>query len=149
MVQLAAYGRPYLVPSDYETTLPQPSYTAQTLAALKKDHPDCKFCFIIGEDSLDAIETWYHPEEVMSLTELIVAVRNIHPGTEGVKGRSILEQAEYLRNKYRAVISILDSDYVDISSTYLREKVRRGESIEGLVPAEVAEYIWTEKLYTT
>jgi len=144
MVQLAAQDRPYMITSDYEVRLPQPSYTVHTLRALKEDYPDTEFSFIIGEDSLDAIETWYHPEEVMVLTDLIVAVRN-----EGAHVRDISDQADYLRDKYGARIHILNSDYIDISSSDLRIKVMRGESIEGLVPSEVEKYIWTEHLYTT
>jgi len=143
MVRLAAEKETFMLPSDYEVRLTQPSYTAQTLRELRKDYPGYRFFFIIGEDSLDAIETWYHPEEVMALTELIVAVRSA-----GAHSRSIGAQTAYLKERYGARISIIDSDYVNISSTDLRNRVAAGESIAGLVPPKVEEYIWTEKLYT-
>jgi len=143
MASLAAEDAAYVTPSDYEVHLPQPSYTAKTLKSLMADYPDTQFYFIIGEDSLHAIETWYEPAEVMRLTELIVAVRDGESYS-----RTVLEQKEYLCEKYGARIHLLRSENVDISSTMIRERVKSGESIKGLVPFKVEEYIWKEMLYT-
>ena len=142
MSGLAAEGKDGILVSDYETHLPVPSYTAQTLEHLKDQYPNDVFYFIIGEDSLDNIEKWYHPEEVMKLTELIVAVRE-----ENFESRTIEDQINYLKTKYGAVIHLLKSDYVNISSTGIRSNIINGKNIKGLVPEKVEEYIWKEKLY--
>jgi len=143
MTELASEEYEALTPSDFETFLPAPSYSVHTLKALKSVYPDYDFYFIIGEDSLDAIECWYHPEQLFKLTKLAVAVRY-----EDDDARTIEEQSEYLHRKYGADIHILNADYVDISSTDIRRKVAEGKSITGLVPKKVEDYIWTEKLYT-
>lgn len=132
-----------LVCSDYEAGLPQPSYTVQTLQNLKKDYPDDEFMFIIGEDSLDNIENWYHPEEIMKLTELIVAARD-----DG-DNRSLEEQTQLIQKEYGAVIHILKWKEINISSTEIRRRVASGESIDSMVPEGVKEIIWKENLYTT
>ncbi|MBQ0145757.1 MAG: nicotinate (nicotinamide) nucleotide adenylyltransferase [Lachnospiraceae bacterium] len=142
MSGLAAEGKDGILVSDYETHLPVPSYTAQTLEHLKDQYPNDVFYFIIGEDSLDNIEKWYHPEKVMKLTELIVAVRE-----ENFESRTIEDQINYLKTKYGAVIHLLKSDYVNISSTGIRSNIINGKNIKGLVPEKVEEYIWKEKLY--
>lgn len=142
MSGLAAEGKDGILVSDYETHLPVPSYTAQTLEHLKDQYPNDVFYFIIGEDSLDNIEKWYHPEKVMELTELIVAVRE-----ENFESRTIEDQINYLKTKYGAVIHLLKSDYVNISSTGIRSNIINGKNIKGLVPEKVEEYIWKEKLY--
>ena len=142
MSGLAAEGKDGILVSDYETHLPVPSYTAQTLEHLKDQYPNDVFYFIIGEDSLDNIEKWYHPEKVMKLTELIVAVRE-----ENFESRTIEDQINYLETKYGAVIHLLKSDYVNISSTGIRSNIINGKNIKGLVPEKVEEYIWKEKLY--
>lgn len=143
MTELAAEGKDYLEVSDFETTLAQPSYTVNTLKALKELYPENKYYFIIGEDSLDAIEKWYHPEDIFKMTHLIVAVRE-----EEDDDKTIEEQAEYLRKKYKAKIHLLKSDYVNISSTTIRNAVAKGVEINEYVPEKVADYIWKENLYT-
>ena len=152
MTRLALEDYDLLIASDYETKLAQPSYSARTLEALYSDYPNEDFYFIIGEDSLDQIELWYEPEKVLSLAKLLVAVRHEDDGFLG-SDKSIDEQIAYLCGKYKrtdgteAFIEKINCDYVDVSSTEIRQKVKKGESIKGLVPDAVAEYIWKEKLY--
>jgi len=144
MVRLALEGHENIFPWDYECNLPQPSYTINTIMALKKDYPDDQFMFIIGEDSLDQIEKWYRPADIMRETELIVAVR--HYSDDDVK---IDEQIDHLQEKYHCIIHKLDTDYIDISSTDIRKAVALHKDITTMVPESVADYIWKEKLYTT
>ena len=143
MALLASEGKDFLEVSDFETTLAQPSYTVNTLKALKELYPENRYYFIIGEDSLDAIERWYHPEEILQMTHLIVAVRD-----EEDDDKTIEEQSSYLQAKYNAKIHLLKSDYVNISSTAIRNAVYAKEAIDEYVPEKVEDYIWKENLYT-
>ncbi|MDO4939975.1 MAG: nicotinate-nucleotide adenylyltransferase [Lachnospiraceae bacterium] len=143
MTKLAAEGLDRIIASDYETHLPVPSYTAQTLENLRDQYPHDRFFFIIGEDSLDNIEKWYEPARVMSLAELVVGIRK-----ESFDNRPVEEQIDYLKSKYGVTIHLLDSDYVDISSTEIRERLLNGLAINDMVPEKVADFIWKEKLYT-
>ena len=143
MAKLAVSEMDRIIVSDYENHLPTPSYTAQTLTHLNEQYPNDRFYFIIGEDSLDNIESWYEPAKVMELSELVVAVRK-----EEFDSRSAEDQIVYLKEKYNAKIHLLKSDYVDISSTEIRKSVHENKDISTMVPEKVAEYIWKEKLYT-
>ena len=85
MVSLAVRGIPGFVCSDFELRREGNTYTAKTLSLLSKEFPGDRFYFIIGADSLYEIESWYHPETVMALAVLLVAVRPYeqdHPSLE-------------------------------------------------------------------
>ncbi len=142
MISLAIGPYPYFSLSDFEMRREGNTYTAQTLPLLRKEYPDREFYFIIGADSLYNIETWYHPEEVMRLARILVSGREF-PGAEC----SLEEEAEYLKDRYGAVIDIIHSDTINISSEEIRERVTKGLSIEGSVPEAVASYIYDNDLY--
>ena len=109
---------------------------------LKKDYPDNEFYFIIGADSLRDIEKWVHPERLLAVCHVLAAYR------DGWNTRqTMLEHISYLNDKYHARIKLLQSPLIAISSHELRAKIRAGEPITGLVPAEVEAFIAKEGLY--
>lgn len=57
------------------------------------------------------------------------------------------KQAQYLSEKYHASVELLEFAGIDISSTQIREKIRKGESLHGLVPEAVETYIMAKQLY--
>lgn len=142
MVQLAIVGCSHFIFSDFEVKRSGNTYTAQTLSLLHEQYPEHEFFFIVGADSLFEIEHWYHPEEIMSQTTLLVAKRSY-------KNESLdLElQAQYLRDQYQAQISFLHSPQLDIASIDLREKKRHGNSLQGRIPDSVESYIMEHHLY--
>lgn len=142
MVRLAIADYPYFAYSDFEVRRSGNTYTAQTLRLLQETYPQHRFFFIIGADSLFEIEKWYHPEEVMAQTTLLVAGREY----EGAP-RTLDEQITYLGGKYGASIRRLHCEEVDISSAELREMEARGRRLYKYVPKSVEEYIVTRGLY--
>lgn len=126
--------------SRYEIDKPVPSYTYDTLS-----HFDKIFCgemyFLLGFDSLFEIESWYKGEYILSHYKLITAVR---PDTNT---SSVMKKIDIYRRKYEAQIEILEIPPFRASSTDIRNKVHRGESITGLVAPETEEYILKEGLY--
>jgi len=141
MTEIGIRGHESFIITDFEQKLEGKSYSARTLAELKKAFPERVFSFIIGADSLFDIEKWYHPEEVMRLTTLIVAVREYDSPI------SVRERREELISKYNADIILLDAPHIDISSSDIRIKVASGIDIGELVPDGVAEYIREHGLY--
>lgn len=144
MVCLAIAAYPYFTCSDFEVSRAGNSYTAQTLALLQEAYPEHRFYFIIGADSLYEMEHWYHPEQVMARTTLLVAGRNYQRAD-----RSIDEQIAYLTQTYQARIYRLHCEEVDISSQELRQMVSDGRRLDQLMPESVADYIYSHKLYRT
>lgn len=141
MVCLAIQGKPEFVYSDVELRREGTTYTVETLRFLQNGHPAHDYYFIMGSDSLWQIEQWYQPAEIMRRA-VILAV-----GREGLSARQMQEKVAQLTEKYQANIQIIDMPRVDISSSQIRERVQSGQSIEALVPGEVAEYIQRHSLY--
>jgi nicotinate-nucleotide adenylyltransferase len=126
--------------SHYEISKDGPSYTVETLRHWKSilDGP---LYFILGFDSIVQLETWRMGPEIISGYPLITAKR---PGTYDEEGMARIE--EY-RVKYGADITVLEMPPVDASSTEIRELVKEGKPITGLVLPEVEEYIRSRGLY--
>lgn len=124
-------GRLGICPIEQE--LEQPSYTVQTLSALSKRHPGRRWAWIIGSDNVGHLGKWKDVERLFDLAEVWVLGRG---GTQDGKS----PYADRLR-------WITTDDLPIISSTEIRERVRKGESIAGLVVQSVADYVAARELY--
>ena len=116
MAQKALEGVEGVVACDYEFHLSKPSYTWNTLQNLSKDYPDYTFILLIGGDNWAHFQRWRHWQEIMEHHEVIVYPRDSYPGT-------------------------IDVPLLDVSSTEIRQRVRAGESIEGLVPEAIVPLV--------
>jgi nicotinate-nucleotide adenylyltransferase len=141
MVKLAVASNPYFEMSAAEMERSGPSYTIDTVEAMKEEFgPGEELYFIAGSDAVADMPRWKDPERVMSLCR-IVGVRR--PGAAEI-------DVEALRPLIPAVSSclrVIDVPQIDISSTVIRERIRAGLSIRYLVTDEVEEYIHEHKLY--
>ena len=112
-----------------------PSYTIDTIRSLKEVYPQ-GVCFIVGADLLLQIETWKEPQELLASVPFVIAPR------DGV------HREAFLRPPFdRARLHFLAMEEVDLSSSWLRERVRKGEEIQQWVPPVVAEYIEQHGFY--
>ena len=116
MAQNALEGVEGIVACDYEFRLPKPSYTWNTLQHLSKDYPDCRFTLLIGGDNWAYFQRWYHWEDIQRTCDIAVYPREGYAGT-------------------------FDAPLINVSSTEIRQKVRTGESIEGLVPENIIPWV--------
>ena len=126
--------------SRYEINKGGPSYTVETLRHWS-GMLDGEISFVLGFDSMVQLDTWYEGEEILRNYHLITCKR---PDTDDTEG---LERIEYFREKYGAMVTVLDKTPVDASSTEIRQMVSEGRSITGLVPKGVEDYIIEHKLY--
>ncbi len=140
MVKLAVENNPHFEVSDIEFHLQGKSYSYLTALELyKKYNIEGKINFIIGTDAFEKIESWYHSEDFKKIVDFIVFVRenNFTP-----------ERFQYLKDKgYNFQFTRMP--FEDISSTELREKIRKGLPINKLVPKIVEDYIRKNDLYKT
>jgi len=112
-----------------------PSYTIDTIRALKDDYSE-GVCFIVGADRLLDITTWREPEALLRSMPFVIAPR------AGLSG-DVFDPAPF----NVAEIYALDMEEVDLSSSWLRDMVARGEEIGEWVPPEVGAYIAKHGLY--
>lgn len=134
MLQIACTNLSGISPCDIELTMPRPSYTIDTLKALRKRYPDAKISLIIGSDNWLVFDKWRASHEIIEQFGVIVYPR---PGYE-------IETGEQPEN-----VTIVEAPTVDLSSTFLREKLKQGLDMSVFLPSGVLKYIKKEKLYGT
>lgn len=117
------------------------TYTADTLQELTKRNPDIRYELIVGSDSLKGMANWYHPEIIFRLAGIIVLLRD--KDTE----ETLAETVKRYETDYGAGIRFVPFEKQKISSTQIREKVKSGEKLTGLVPEGVERYISEHRLY--
>lgn len=110
-VQEAVKDIPGLIASDFEFSLPRPSYTANTLRALQKTYPEHEFTLLIGEDNLAIFNQWREYEFILENFRIFVYPR---------KGTITYHPSQITNAKN--IIFLEDAPYFDISSTEIRAK---------------------------
>jgi nicotinate-nucleotide adenylyltransferase len=135
MVALATSGHAAFVVSDVEIRRDGPSYTADTLAALREAGPNEDLYLIVGSDTFPEIRTWREPERIFSQCRIAVVHR---PGE--VRPADVPELPE-------GRVSWVEGAGLHISATEIRRRVRDGHSIRYLVQEAVADYIRKRGLY--
>lgn len=127
------------------------SCSYKTMEHLKKLYPEDEFYFIIGADSLFSIEKWIHPEKLFTTCTILAAYRDEQDAAGEKQEKDIRKgmemQAGHIRDRYGADIKFIHSNPFHVSSSELRERIRNGENIHGLVPEKVEDYIAKEGLY--
>jgi len=138
--------------SDLELRRDGPSYTYDTLSALHAEGLSAlQIFFIIGADAFSEIATWYRYPEVLDFANFAVVarpgmtndmLRNLRPSlAERLAGPSQIAQSTEPR------VVLIDANTPDVSSTDIRHRAARGESLTGLVPSPIAAYIAHHLLY--
>lgn len=131
--------------SEFEIQHNQTSYTIDTLRKLNEDYPLDTFYWITGSDQLDSFQKYKEWQEIVIKHNLIIFPREtvIKHLEEKVK------QTLQLQSIPEHVTLLHDKDLIltNISSTLIRERLRRKESLEYIVPDKVAEYIKEHNLY--
>ena len=132
LVNAAIKGYSRFKACDLEFSLPRPSYTVNTLDALKRLYPERDFTIIIGADNWINFNKWKSPEKILHEHSLIIYPRPGFP-----------VDASGLPSQVRLVKAPL----LDVSSTFIREGLRLGKDIRFFLPQAVYERIKQEKWY--
>ncbi|MCI8373531.1 MAG: nicotinate-nucleotide adenylyltransferase [Lachnospiraceae bacterium] len=117
------------------------TYTYETLEELKAAQPENEYYFIIGADSLFALDTWKHPEIIGQDCILLAANRNQAPEEK------IRQKICFLQEQYQMRICLLSCPTIGISSEMIRRKAAQGSSIRYYVTDQVYAYIEKYSLY--
>jgi len=141
MVRLAVEGNPAFTVSDLEIKRPGPTYTVDTLEALReKLGKKENLQFIVGADTLDDFHRWKDPDRVLQLCRLAVFKRE---GVDESKIEGFLARFPNSSGK----LDLMEGNLPDISGTLIRDGVARGEPVRGMVTSSVEEYINRFGLY--
>jgi nicotinate-nucleotide adenylyltransferase len=153
MAALAVSGVDRLHVSDDELRLDGPSYTADTLDRMQaRGLAASQIFFITGADAFAEIATWKRYPAVLDLANFVVVSRPGHD-LAGMRAR-LPDLAGRMRaagdgaaDRGTPLIYLLETSTPDVSSTRVRERLRRGEPVTGLVPPLVEAHIHTHGLY--
>lgn len=143
MLELAVAGNPAFRVERIEKELPPPSYTAHTLAELRRRHPDHEFSLLMGSDGLPDLPGWYEPKTVIELASLVVVPR---PGVM-LWTADRLAAALGLPDSSGVRMRFVACPMIEIASRELRRAVADGMSVRYMVPRAVEEYVRERKLY--
>lgn len=141
MTLLAINSNQYFLISDLELKKEGISFTIDTIKYLKSIYEDTDIYFILGSDSLFQIDKWKDYEELLTLCHFVVAKRPSYNNQE------LENKVDKLNSLYNSSIHIVEGPVLEVSSSDIRERVRRGDSISYLVPRSVEEYIYKHGLY--
>lgn len=157
MAELALASNPQFIPSSIEVDARGKSYSILTLKKLKKLYPRALIFFILGIDAFLEIDTWKEYRKVLEQCFFVIVSR---PGYRLEDAKRILgkdyrktmveisateEIGKDRLQEFRAFLFPMDS--LNIASSEIRRRVKRGEPIKGMVPKAVETYIWKRKLY--
>ena len=135
MVEMVSRPMEGVETSAFEFTMPKPSYTIDTLNALQAKFPDDEFYLVIGGDNWEVFGKWRNSEEILAKYHILVYPRLGH---EVVIPEELHDRVE-----------LVDAPIIELSSTQIRERLRRGDSVRYYVPDEVFNYINRNHLYNS
>lgn len=144
MVHLATEDFPKIKPSDIEFKLTQPNYTVNTLVHLQEKFPNHEFSLIMGEDNLKSLHKWKNYEVILEHHDIYVYPRISSETDTSLKGELAKQDLE-LKNHPK--IHLIDAPVVEISSTFIRENVKKGKNVQPLLPNKVWQYIDHNNFY--
>jgi len=143
MLSLAVQDKPGLAVSTIEIERTGPTYTVDTLTALRRRYgAEAEIYFILGWDSLAQLPEWREPARLIKMCRLVAVPR---PGCPRPDTETLERKIPGISKK----VIFLEKPYMDISATMIKETIARGRSVDHLVPGPVAEYIKKHKLYMT
>ena len=137
MTVLATAANPSFTVSRIEIDRRGPTYTVDTLRAVRDAAPDAALFFVTGADAILNILTWKAADECLELAEFVAATR------PGYDLHVLIEHG--LRDR----VTVLDVPALAISSSDIRLRFASGCPVRYLIPREVEEYARKHGLYGT
>lgn len=128
MVRIALENYPNLKASNIEFDLPQPNYTVDTLVYLEEKYPEQEFSIIMGEDNLKSFHKWKNYEVILERYAIYVYPR-------------ISENKVPDKFREHPKITKVDAPIMELSSTFIRNGIKKGKNIRPMLPQDVWEYL--------
>lgn len=141
MVRRAIAGNPHFEISMAEMHADGFTYTYRTLEMLHQTNTDARFYFILGADSLFDFEKWKEPQRICDACTIVAATRN------RINEKQLEDRMEELRLRYHGIFLKLDTPNLDISSEFIRKRIKMNQTVRYYLPDSVLEYIAAQKIY--
>lgn len=115
--------------------------TYETLQKMSELYPENQICFLMGSDNLKEIEKWNSAEELLSKYKVYLLARDKDDINQ------IINESTFLSRHRENLIIANDNIIVNISSTFVRRKIKEGKSVRYIVSDDVYDYIKDHNLY--
>ena len=139
MCRLAAEAHPWLHVSDYELQSARVSYTWYTVQHFAEVWPDAELWLLMGSDMLLSFSSWYHWQDILRLASVAGIARA--PGEDERLNEAAKELSRFGK------IRVIHVDSFELSSTKIREMVRKGTVAPCYLPGKIVQYIEERHLY--
>ena len=133
MVEIAIAGVDGFSASRIELDRPGKSYTVDTLRQLHVDCPNSAFFLIIGLDNVAQMSTWHDPLGIVNQCTVVA-------------GKRLAKDAE-VDPALVARMRFIDTPLIELSSTHIRQRLRDGLAVRGMIPDAVERYIVEKRIY--
>ena len=140
MLRIACGDDPVLQPSDMELRRSGPSYTFETVEAVRDAYPDAEVFLLMGSDMFLSFLNWKNPERILAQATLAVFCR----GDKGEKEK--IAQQKALLEQQGHQVCVVENHVVQISSTQMR-RLLAFHCADEFLPAGVGDYIREHDLY--
>ena len=153
MLELAVEGNERLRADDRDVRRGTATYTVETLEEVRAQYgPHVPLVWLLGVDAYQDLPTWHRWREVASLAHLIVMRRPGHDTQLDAAMREFsdlhrTDELALLRRRPAGCVAFIELPMLSVSSTDIRIRLRRGESVEQLLPSVVSTYIKEHQLY--
>lgn len=152
MLRLAVATQPGFTVDDRELRRSGPSYTVDTLAAIREEVGDTPLCLLLGVDAFLSLPTWHRWQRLLDLAHLVVCHRpgwSFAPGEvlQRLCARHQTDDPQSLHGTPAGRLLLWPVTQLEISATAIRGHLRRGRSARFLLPEAVRIYLTERALY--
>jgi len=150
MARLGIQGSPLQI-DDCEMRREGPSYSIDTLMALRREYPKASLCMVVGVDAFLGLTSWFQWEKFIQLANIIVMYRAgwSLPKT-GITAELLQSHALASKNLDQVTCGYILTQKIttlEISASQIRNLIEQKRSPAFLLPKSVHEYIQQNKLY--
>lgn len=152
MVQCAIANEPLLVADPREIARPTPSYTIDTLSAMREEFPQTPLCLLLGIDAFLGFPSWNRWQDIISIAHIVVAHRPQyqlpHQGLiADLLAQRLQLETSFIHQHLSGGILFRPIPSLDISATEIRKQIAIGRDTRYLLPENVHDYIQQHHIY--
>lgn len=153
MIELVIKNHPEFKVDLREIKRDSPSYMVETLTSFREENKEASLTLILGYDAFLTLPQWHHWKEIIKLSNLLIINRNQFSSVsmpEEIKELLMHHTTELktdILSKKAGFIYLYDAGNYEISSTHIREALKKNKQMSEQVPEEVAQYIKQWALY--